>query len=152
MSDAPQLLIPERHRADRSFVDYNDLDLDSEGTVEEMSVAQLEAAFAKRIGGKLMQTYPQRRWSVTVNVSAGAVQICCPSLSTEKGFIIHLAKYHSMRDLLKRVEYAGGEILERFGISRNRKFDPDTVEALERNAFDEAVSPDSEPEKRIIVV
>lgn len=151
MSDTPSILIPAHHRADRSFIDYNELNLDAEMNVDEMSQADLEAAFAKRIGFKLMTTYPQRRWSVTVDIVAGYAQICCQSLSTTKGFILHLAKYHTMRDLMKRVAYAGGEILERYGISRGRKFDTDQIEALERDWNDEAISPDSEPNKRIIV-
>lgn len=150
MTDTARILIPEHHRADRSFVDYNELDLDSEMTVGEMTTADLEMAFAKRIGGKLMQVYPQRRWSVTVDVTAGYAQICCPSLSVTKGYILHLARYHTTRDLLRKVVEAGGEVLERHGIGRGKNFNADAIEDLQRDLQGDAVTADSAPNKRII--
>jgi hypothetical protein len=142
--DAPRLIIPERHRAAQKMVDYNNIDCGGMN-VEEAKKAQLEFYYAQKIGERLMATYPQRQWGVYFNASGGFAQITCPSLSTEYGYILHISKHPTLHALQEAAIRAGGEILERYGISRARVFDKTTVDQLPRNENDEAISPDATP-------
>jgi hypothetical protein len=140
--DAPRLLIPARHQAANRIVDYNMLDGIKGMNASEVKTAQYEFYLAHEIGIKLMRAYPQRQWGVVVNLDIGSVQITCPSLSATKGYVIHI-KRKTLHELQEQAIRAGGEILERFGISRGRTFDPTSIELLPRDERDEAVSADS---------
>lgn len=142
MNDAPRILIPRRHRAAQEYRDFNTMDDIGGMNAAEVTEAQYEFYLAQKLGKKLMQTYPQRQWGVQVNVASGSATITCPSLSATKGYVIHLHG-KTLHDLETRAVYAAGEILERFGLSRGRLFDPTTIELLPRDRNDEAVSPDS---------
>lgn len=72
------------------------------------------------IGSTLEQYYPGYVWFV--HVEKGMVYITCPYINKEKGFV------YSLQGLCKEtpdkmrhmVMQAGGEILERYGVSRVR--------------------------------
>ena len=78
-------------------------------------------------------------------VEGGIVVISCDSLSTRKGYHLHF-KQDSIKNLEKRAVIAAGEILERYGISRNRAFNSDTLESLDRTINDEVISEDARPD------
>ena len=79
-----------------------------------------------------------------VDVAGGMMIIGCDSISNYKGYHIHLNK--TIDELEKRAVMAAGEILERHGVSRSKRFDPDIIETLARNAQDEVIAADAEAE------
>lgn len=110
---------------------------------DDMRVAKLEQWIAKKLGEKLVSTYPRRQWGVNVDVQGRMIIITAPSLSTSHGY--HIAMNGDTIDALeRRAVDAGGEIMERYGLSRGRLYNPDHEDALPRNLRDEAMSPDVE--------
>lgn len=107
--------------------------------------AETEMRIAKTIGTTLVQVYPNRQWGVAVDTTGGIVTVTCPSVSLVKGYIIHMAD-RTVHQLTERAKMAAGEILERYALSRARKFDDDIIETLDRDFRDEAIGPDSAPE------
>lgn len=129
--------------------DYNQIHL-HEGT--EAKRAKLEMFIAKRVGEALMKTYDQRQWGVEVDLDNGVAVITCPSLSLTKGYHLLLAKYN-MHQLAAAAVRAGGEILERHGISRARVIDGSQFEDLPKTLRGDTLAPDAEPEplqKRVL--
>jgi hypothetical protein len=143
MGEAPRILIPERHKAAQTVRDYNAMDDIGGMNAAEVNLAQYEFYTAQKIGVKLMQAYPQRKWGVAVNASVGSVAVTCPSLHATHGMVIHMAG-KNLHDLEVAAVRAAGEILERFGISRQRVFDPLTIENLKRDFRGDAVTADSD--------
>jgi len=94
--------------------------------MESVKQAKLEMWIAKRMGDVLVSNYPNREWGVRVDLFGGMVIITCDSLDLERGFHIKL-EGRNIHDLQHQAKMAGGEILERHGISRNRKFDPEEL-------------------------
>lgn len=122
--------------------DYNYVDVMES---KDSKTAKLEMWIAKALGTRLANTYPNRQWGVSVNTEGGTVIILCPSLSTEKGYFLHMKNYN-LRRLEERAVIAAGEILERHGLSRNRHFDADILETLDRDIKDQVIATDSAPD------
>ena len=138
----PGILIRGKGRED--VRDYNHIKLE-EGDVANK--AKLEYWVAKTLGTELTRHYPNREWSVTVDVDAGTAIVRCPSVSQKKGFVLTLRR--SLKELAGLMMSVGGEILERAGASRNRIFNQDNLETLQRDYLDEVVTPDMlTPEER----
>jgi hypothetical protein len=76
------------------------------------------------VGKALIAAYPGRNWVVDPNIPGGIVTVYLAPLTGSYGFVIHLSKLN--HDLEKTVVWAGGEILERFGLNRNRVVAGDT--------------------------
>lgn len=130
--------------------DYNEINMLE---LESTKVAKLESWMAKGVGQVLMNTYPNRQWGVTVDLEGQMIMISCPSVSHTKGYYISMVG-RSLHDLQEEGKRAAGEILERYNLSRERHFDADIIETLDRDLSDEVISPDAAPEpiaKRIIV-
>jgi len=127
---------------DRVYGDYNTIDMME---AESSKIAKIEMWMAKAVGTKLARTYPGREWGVQVNVMGGIMVITCPSLSNEKGYHLHTMG-KNIYDLEAAAVRAGGEILERYGISRRAQFDSDILETLDRDFKDEVLSADAAPE------
>ena len=125
------------------YGDYSEIDV-CEGI--DSKVAKLEMWIAKSLGERLVKTYPNRQWGVTVNTDCGLVVITCPSLSVEKGYHLHMRKYN-LRRLGEAVIKAAGEILERHDISRGRYFNEDNLEGLNEDFKGNVVGPDSDAPK-----
>lgn len=121
--------------------DYNEISL-FEG--DDVKIAKCEMWIAKRIGYALVAALPNREWGVRVDVLGGMVVITCDSLSTTKGYHLHLKNY-TIEGLAEKAVKAGCEILERYNVSRDKKFDPGVIETLARDINDEAISADSAP-------
>lgn len=148
INSAPRVIISPHHQAapkGRGLVDYDNEINDLETT--ETKYAKLESWICRNIGRVLTEKYPNREWRVETDLTRGVVIIQVPLLSTEKGYIIHMVN-RTMHELQVRAVQAAGEIMERFGLSRNRTFNPDHIEALERQRLkiDEAIGPDSRAE------
>ena len=144
----PGILLPGMNGREIT-ADYNEIYL-HEGT--EARRAKLEMFIAKKVGTALVQKYDHRQWGVEVDLDNGVVIITCPSVSLTKGYHLHLAKY-TMNDLAVAAVRAGGEILERHGISRTPTVDPGQFEYLPKTLRGDVIAPDAAPEplqKRVI--
>jgi hypothetical protein len=105
--------------------------------------AKLEMWIAKDIGTTLVKHYPNRQWGVRVDLEGKMVIVTCDSVSLTKGYHIHMLN-RSIGQLCDRAKQAAGEILERHGVTRSRKFDADIIETLKRDFRDEVVAEDSD--------
>ena len=117
--------------------DYNEINIYANDDVNQ---AKVEMWIAKNIGETLVEHYPNRQWGVDVDIPGNMVVIMCPSLSFDKGYHIAMTEDRTIQDLQQRAIRAGGEILERFGMSRNRKFDPEIIEGADRYFTGEVIS------------
>lgn len=103
--------------------DYNEINVLE---LESVKRAKLEMWIAKNIGDTLVQHYPNREWGVRVDLTGGMVIITCDSIDLERGYHISMVA-RTIGDLQQRAKMAAGEILERHGVSRDRKFDPEEL-------------------------
>lgn len=74
--------------------------------------------WAKEMADALNAAYPGHLWAVNVNGAGGVADIYNFSLSGNWGFRIKLPQVYSMSDFRKQVIRGGGEMLERFRLSR----------------------------------
>lgn len=112
----------------------------------EARAAKMEFYYAKAIGEALVAAYPNRQWSVNVDLRNEMIVIGCPSLSNTKGYHLHL-RHDNLPLLITRARRAAGEILERYGVTRGRIINPDILEALPRGLRDEVIGgSDTAPE------
>lgn len=90
-----------------------------------------ETALAMRVLEKLMKDFPGYEWHVEVNF-AGGVCTVRTEFGGQWGYVLHLD--HIISDpSLKLVRWAGGELLERYNLSRV-KANPDIIDSLDVNA------------------
>lgn len=122
--------------------DYNEVNLLE---TDDAQRAKVEFWIAKQIGEDLCRVYPKREWGVYVDAPNGILCIQCQSVSAQKGYYLHIRR-DTIQDLQLRARRAAGEILERHGLSRDFRFNPDVVETLQRDLRDNAVTADSAPE------
>lgn len=78
---------------------------------------------------KLGKNFPGYDWLVSADDKTGIVDIYLPEMGGNMAYTLHIAKLDSN---LKKVVRAGGEILERHGLSRV-KAKVDELATLERN-------------------
>ena len=80
-------------------------------------------ALANDLSGYLSGIYPNHRWAVGVDSSQGIVKIRELDLMENTHFyVIRLAEVkYSAKKMMKMLMVAGGEILERFTVSRERQ-------------------------------
>lgn len=123
--------------------DYNKIFI-HEGTDERR--AKLEMFIAKRVGERVAAKYPNRQWSVEVDLDNQMVVLMCPSVSTQKGYHLHF-RNRTIHEMQLAAEKAAGEILERHNISRSNVFNPDILETLPRDLRDNVIAPDAKPER-----
>lgn len=71
-------------------------------------------ALCRRVGAALQRAYPGRTW--LVRVTGGTVQIQCPALTNEYGYVLNADRV----DIDRAAVMAGGMILEMFNLSRGR--------------------------------
>ena len=108
-------------------------------TQESMTVEEArEFRAASHITNKLSMHYPHHRWATKVSNEQGVVFITMPELVKENiYFIINQRDFmHSEKALDKLVMRAGGELLERLSITRERKREStvdDLVNSVERD-------------------
>ena len=90
-----------------------------------------ETAFGMRVLEKLLREYPGYNWHVEVNF-AGQVCTVRTEFGGQWGYVLHLEAIVNDPDL-KLVRWAGGELLERFNLSRE-KANLDIIDSLAVNA------------------
>ena len=83
---------------------------------DDMATAAKSKEYRQRIGRALATHYKHTKWLVDVNIAGGIATISCPDISRLYGMTIHLT--HSMEDTEAKAVRFGGELLERFRISR----------------------------------
>jgi hypothetical protein len=128
-------------------LDYNEV---QPGESHEVKSAQLEFWIAKQIGTDLASTYRNRQWHVDVDARNNVIIISAPSLSKVFGYHLHIRTGETMPQLLLRTRKAGGEILERYNVTRARNTDPLIIEeGLTRDRRDNVISADAIPDRKI---
>ena len=73
----------------------------------------------RSIGATLKRYYPNRDWAVDVSLRGGVAKIFCPSISMRHAYVVKINKRTTLQ-IEQAVKHAGGEILERFRLSRQR--------------------------------
>ncbi len=131
----------KRHGADIGE-DYNEIRPEDSYDTRK---AKMEAWIAKRVGEAVAQKYPNREWKVIVDIPNEMLILGCDSVSNVKGYHIKMVG-RTIKQLQKKALYAAGEILERHNITRNRIFDEDILETLDRDFMDSVITADSAAE------
>ena len=80
----------------------------------------LDLALSKDVAEALNSQYPGHLWAVNCRGEDGIMTIHNLMLSGKWGFVLKLDNSYSASDLRKRAIMAGGEILERYKVSRGR--------------------------------
>jgi hypothetical protein len=139
-----RILIPKGtgQRGDSIGKDYNEIR--PEDSADERA-AKLEAWIAKRVGEHIAGKLPDREWKIVVDLKNQMLIVACDSISNNKGWHIKMAG-RTIHDLQVKGLYAASEILERHNLARTKRFDADVIETLERDAKDDVITPDSDPE------
>jgi hypothetical protein len=92
----------------------------ADGSSMQQNLADIDRA--KAISEVLQRHYPGHHWAVNVNGEGGVATIKNFSLSGDWGFLLMLSAF-SASELDKRVVMAGGELLERYNLSRGRRIE-----------------------------
>ena len=87
-----------------------------------------EMDLAKAVGDALQAVYPGHLW--TVSVDGGCVVVRNMALEGQWGFVLHAHRLVN-EDMRKAVIKAGGELLERFNVSRGRAGVEDAQQILD---------------------
>lgn len=87
---------------------------------EDPNVVQADYAIAKQIAEILHTQHPGHLWGVTVQSDQGIATVRNLRLSGNHGFVLKLRDIVTYKELYKRTVWAGGELLERYNISRGR--------------------------------
>lgn len=77
-----------------------------------------EQFVAMRIAQLLQAKYPGHLWGVHVKRSVATIHNM--ALSGSHGYLLHMDKFRTEDDFNNKVIRAGGEILERFAVSRGK--------------------------------
>lgn len=75
-------------------------------------------ALCQKIGNALAKHYPRRKWYVDVNWEGKIASVFAADISMEYGYQLHINKISE--EIEKAAVKAGGELLERFKLSRER--------------------------------
>ena len=118
-------------------------DADNEGTLNmtaaEKSRQGAQDWYARIVGNTLVKEYPGIQWKVTIVLSknGGLAYIQVPRISGKFGMSVHL-KGVSL-NLEQEVKLAGGELLERFNVSRLESAAENDLNSLPRDITGEAI-------------
>lgn len=92
-------------------------------------IAANDMVMAKEMADALHTAYPGHLWAVTCDGKSGMADVRNLFLSGQWGFRLKLHAIYSGSEFKREVIRAGGELLERFKLSR-RGFRPDEYSAL----------------------
>ena len=112
---------------------------------ENVAAARVEAWIGRKVGEFIAEKLPNRHWGVHVDLPNKMLVISCDSVSSEKGWHIHMAG-RNIHALQVKALSAANEILERHNLTRAKKFNPDEIETLDRDQYDNVITPDSAAE------
>lgn len=85
-----------------------------DGTQQDL----LDLEVAKMVSEELTRHYPGHMWAVNAQSEHGVVTVKNLNLSGNRGFLLHYRNMKSYDDLKRNAMRAGGEILERYRLSR----------------------------------
>jgi len=88
-----------------------------------------EMDLAKKYAEQLEAAYPGHLWAVTVDLRGGVAQVFNMSLTGRYGFVIKLSR---LKFDPKALVMAGGEILERYRLSRGKMIEAE-IAGLKRD-------------------
>lgn len=139
-----RVILPKSHKGDGSGItgNFNEIEIVD---ADHEQVAKEQMRIASAIGARLVAAYNNRQWKVVVDIKNGMLIIGCDSVSNLKGYHIHM-KGRTLHELQERSVQVAGEILERHAITRSKLFNPDNLEGLIRDQFDNVITPDSAAE------
>ena len=80
----------------------------------------MDVATAKQMAEALHEAYPGHLWAVSCDTRTGFADVRNLALSGNWGFRIFLGRVYSASSFKKTVLKAGGEILERYRLTRGR--------------------------------
>jgi hypothetical protein len=108
-------------------------------TPAEKARQEAQDWYARVVGQTLVKTYPGVQWKVTIRMgkSGGVAYIQVPRISSQFGMIIHLSD--TVFELEHEARQGGGELLERFGISREAWAAERDFSKLKRDIRGEAI-------------
>lgn len=89
--------------------------IDLSGTPD---VAALDYNLSRDMAETLHTAYPQHLWAVTCEGDKGIATVRNLALAGNWGFVLKLSELSTASDWKKKVVMAGGELLERFRLSR----------------------------------
>jgi hypothetical protein len=138
MRQTPTIWMPNVKGAEPEK-DYNEIYAHDSPTV---AAAKLETWIAKKIGTHLMEKFPQREWGIRIDLKGKIVIIVCESVSITRGYHIHMSG-KTVHQMCEASADAAGEILERHGITRGKKYNADTTEAMERDLQGDMIGGDN---------
>lgn len=92
-------------------------------------LAANDLVMAKTMADVLHTTYPGHLWAVTCDGKTGLADVRNLALSGNWGFRMKLDDIYSASQFMHMVKMAGGELLERYRLTRG-KFDQDQYNAL----------------------
>ena len=84
--------------------------------VDDIEQARLADWYARKIGEILVKNYPGVVWHVRVNIPMGKAGLTIPAVSKKFGLSVLLSR--DIFSLEQVIKASGGEMLERFNISR----------------------------------
>lgn len=84
----------------------------------EFERREAERQMSKLVGETLVRHYPGRAWHVQVNGTRIAIK--CPDINASYGFVLFSHRYATASELSDAIMRAGGEILERSNLSREK--------------------------------
>jgi len=125
---ASNIWIPGGGRGRQAVTDSNEINLEDS---ESENQAKLEYYIAKQVGTRLEYEYPGREWGVRPDLTGGILEIFCLALSGNDAYLLHMDG--TIHELIEKAIRAAGEILERYGVTRNKKYDIDITEAFDRD-------------------
>lgn len=105
-------------------------------SVEEAANRQKDAWWAGRIGYILAKAYPGHGWEVEANCFQGIVKMFNRHMSPIHGYILRIEEIN-LPTLDRDIMRIGGEILERFGLSRER-FEADKIREIQNKTMGRA--------------
>lgn len=101
----------------------------SEFIVKDTQTAALQS-LCKNVLEVLYKHYPGHLWMVKADDGQGVVFIFNARISGSEGYILHIENLTNYTILEHRVMQAGGEVLERFGMSRGRVKENDAKDII----------------------
>ena len=120
-------------KGQQPIVDMNGVVIGEDKNADTM---RMEYWVAKQLGEAIMAKFQNRQWSVDVDIENQVIVISCPSLSKRMGYKL-LFKNRTVKQLVVESMRAAGEILERYGVSRDRIVDPMSLEGFDRDVRDD---------------
>lgn len=98
---------------------------------EESKYRIADRHWCEKIGHELVKHYPGHGWEVTFNIKQGIMDVRNRHMHPLAGYRLKLSEFNFSR-FSSQMRKIGGEILERFGLSRER-FEADKIRQIQHD-------------------